>query len=118
MDELRIASEGIGQDFDGDVARQLLVAGTIDAAHAAFTDERDDLERADAVAGSQGHVRGVYWKVCQVAGRSTGSARGCRILYPLYNDLEVSPPASEWCRPVLARRPAQFPGRIGAPHQS
>jgi hypothetical protein len=47
---LRIASEDVGQDLDGDVAAQPQVSRAIDLAHAAGTETPDDLVRADSLS--------------------------------------------------------------------
>ena len=51
-----ILRKEIGEDLQGDVASQSRVARAIDLAHPTCTDERDDLERAEARAGDEGHV--------------------------------------------------------------
>ena len=43
------------QDFDGDVAAQLVVAGPIHLSHAAAADESDDFVRAESRARSERH---------------------------------------------------------------
>ena len=49
-----IGGEQIRQDFDGDVAIELRVAGAVDLAHAALADQRDDFVDAETVASKQG----------------------------------------------------------------
>ena len=55
---LGIQREGIGQDLDSDVATQSGVSGAIHLAHAAGTDSRHNLVRADTSAGEETHVQG------------------------------------------------------------
>jgi hypothetical protein len=52
---LRIVGETLGQDFDGDDPVEARVAGLVDFAHAARTDEREDLVGAESCAGSEAH---------------------------------------------------------------
>jgi hypothetical protein len=52
---LRVASEERRQNLEGDVARQLAVAGAVDFAHPASADQGDDLVGAEACAGRQTH---------------------------------------------------------------
>ncbi len=56
-------------DFDGDVAAELVVVGTVDFTHPAFTNRREDLEMAELRAGSQRH---------DLDGDSIDSGNGCR----------------------------------------
>ena len=48
--------EGVGQDFDRDVAAERGVARAEDLAHAAGAQRGDDVICAEAGAGSQGHA--------------------------------------------------------------
>src|SRR4029078_9371951 len=48
---IRIVGEGIGEDFQRDVAIQLCVAGAIHLAHAARTEGGEDFVRAEMSAG-------------------------------------------------------------------
>lgn len=51
-----VVREGIRQDFEGDLATELLVVGAVHLAHPAFAEEADDAISAEGRAGSQGHV--------------------------------------------------------------
>ena len=50
-DALRIVAEAIRDEFDRDVASKLRVARTIDLAHPAAAERRDDFIGAEAKAG-------------------------------------------------------------------
>jgi hypothetical protein len=52
---LRIGDEGVGQDFDGDVAIELCIASAIHLAHPSSPKRAEDLVRTEARAGGQGH---------------------------------------------------------------
>src|SRR5262245_13249284 len=51
----RIRREGIGKDFQGDVAIQLRIARAIDLAHAASPQKRQDFERSESSSGGKRH---------------------------------------------------------------
>ncbi len=51
---LGIAGKGLGQDFEGDFAVQLCIAGPIHLAHAAGPKGGEDLVRAEAGANEEG----------------------------------------------------------------
>jgi hypothetical protein len=53
---LGVVSEPIGKDLDGDVTPELGVTGSIDLAHAARSDRRDDLVLVELAPGSQRHA--------------------------------------------------------------
>ena len=53
--EQGIGGERGGEDLDGDGPVEPRVAGSIDLAHAARADRRDDLVRAEACTSGQGH---------------------------------------------------------------
>jgi hypothetical protein len=48
---IRIISQQIGQDLEGDVAIELRVARAVDLAHAARADEREHFVRAEVRPG-------------------------------------------------------------------
>jgi hypothetical protein len=48
-----MVGDRLRQDLDGDFAVQLVIAGFIDFAHAAFAQEAEDLVRAEFVAGGE-----------------------------------------------------------------
>jgi hypothetical protein len=52
---LRISDEGVGQDFDGDVAIELGIASAIHLAHSASPKRAEDLVRTEPHSGGQGH---------------------------------------------------------------
>ena len=54
-DPVAVERERLGQDLQSDVAIQFGVAGAINLAHAARTDGRQDLIRAESSAGSKRH---------------------------------------------------------------
>jgi hypothetical protein len=58
---LGISGEQLRQDFDGDIAIELRVAGAVDLAHAAGPDGSEDLVRAESSAGQEGHSR-LRWR--------------------------------------------------------
>ena len=54
---LGILRERVGQDLERDVAVELGIARTIDFAHAACAQEREDFIRAEVGPGGQRHAR-------------------------------------------------------------
>ena len=50
-----VGTEPLGNDFDGDIAREAGVACVIHLAHAACADERNDFIHTEASAGGQAH---------------------------------------------------------------
>ena len=52
---LRVGDERDGEDLDRHVASELQVSGVIDLAHATGAQGGKDFERAEALAGGQGH---------------------------------------------------------------
>ena len=55
LQPLRIGGQTGRQDLDGDVTPQARIASPIDLAHAARAKERDDLIRAESIAGRGRH---------------------------------------------------------------
>ena len=53
---IAVVRHHVRQDFEGDIAIQLCVAGAVDLAHPAFTDLRDDFVDAEAAARGEGQV--------------------------------------------------------------
>ena len=51
---IRVMGHWRGENFDGDVAIEARIAGSVDLAHPARAKERDDFVRAEPRAGSQG----------------------------------------------------------------
>ena len=52
---IRVSREGVGEDFQGDVAPELRVGGAIDLPHAAFADEGGHVVMAKSRTDGQGH---------------------------------------------------------------
>jgi hypothetical protein len=53
---IAISSDKLGQNLQRDIAIERHVAGAIDLAHAARTDEREDFVRTEARAGGKSHL--------------------------------------------------------------
>ena len=68
----RIGREGLGQDFDGNVAMEFRVRRPIHLAHAARANERDDLVGAEANTGRKRHR---MWKGKEPADYTAESCR-------------------------------------------
>ena len=63
-----VGGEGVGEDFDGDVAIELGVGGAVDGAHAAFAEFGGDAVVGDG--GGRAHCAGLASYHARTAGRT------------------------------------------------
>ena len=56
LEPVRVLREGRGQDLDRDLAAQARIRRAVDLAHAARAERREDLVRAEAGSGGEGHA--------------------------------------------------------------
>ena len=73
-----IGGEGVGENFDGDIAVELGVSGAVDNAHTAFAELRDDSEVCDRLLRAHRVVQGMV----SLSGRITGFAEVMPVLCP------------------------------------
>ena len=75
---LGIAGKGLGECLDSDIAFKARVASLVDLTHAAGTDSRQNLVRADTSAGEETHVREVAHYMATNRSDSGPSVRSAR----------------------------------------